>query len=204
MAHFILEAAMRFISTAEVERWRKHHTPYATSTKLSKKAAETLLEYTNTWFSEVLDEHNNLQFFEETKMNAINLLLAKNEQFKFVSVVFEINRDSSVQKKYTYKTILDVKENDLLVVPTAQGTFETVKAVAVNNIFEGNFDLKWVAAKLDLTHLEEVKAMEDELKSLFAEEEKRKRAEKETAQLEEYLGVEGVSKAELIAKKVRI
>ncbi len=137
-------------------------------------------------------------------MNAINILLAKNEQFKFVTCVFNITQDPALQKHYTYKTLLDLKEGDLVVAPTAQGTFETIKVVEANIIYEGSFDIKWIAAKLDTSHLDECKAMEEEIKQLFVEEQKRKKAEVIKTHLEEHLGIEGISNAELIAKKVRI
>jgi len=138
------------------------------------------------------------------KMNPVNILLAKNENFKFVLCVFNINQEAKLQKTYTYKTLLDVKEGDLVVAPTQQGTFETIRIVEVGVDYQGSYDIKWIAAKLETAHLDECKAMEEEIKQLFAEEQKRKKAESTKAQLEEYLGAEGISKAELIAKKVRI
>jgi hypothetical protein len=137
-------------------------------------------------------------------MNPINVLLAKNDQFKFVTCVFNILQPAETQKEYTYKTLLDVEPGDLVIAPANVGNFETIRVVQVGTKFEGTANIKWIAAKLDTAHLDECKAMEEEIKQLFIEEEKRKKAESTKAQLEEYLGAEGVSKAELIAKKVRI
>lgn len=175
--------------------WEQH--TFSETHKLTKSSYKLTKQQ-----SEALEQDFNL--FEETKMNHINILLAKNENFKFVSCVFNINQEAKLQKTYTYKTLLDVKEGDLVVAPTQQGTFETIRIVEVGVDYQGAFDIKWIAAKLDTAHLDECKAMEEEIKQLFVEEQKRKKAELTKAQLEEYLGADGVSKAELIAKKVRI
>lgn len=137
-------------------------------------------------------------------MNPINLLLAKNEKFQFVSVVFNINQNPDMQKTYTYKTLLDLAPGDLVVSPTQQGTFETVRVVAVGVDYQGTYDIKWIAQKLDTTHLDECKAMETELKQLFIDKEKAAKQEQQDNFVQDLLGAKGVKKAEQIAKKVRI
>lgn len=137
-------------------------------------------------------------------MNPINLLLAKNEQFKFVTCVFNVNQPSENQKAYTYKTLLNVNPGDLVVAPTAQGTFETVKVVEVGVEYKGSFEIKWIAAVLNLDHLAQCKAIEEDIKQLFVEEENRKRKVQTAALIEDAIGADGVTKAEQIAKRVRI
>lgn len=91
-------------------------------------------------------------------MNTVNVLLSNNPDFKLVQVIF--NSDA-MSKTYTYKTLLDFEVNDLAVV-FANGQYKVVQVVKVMDFseFSGNYNLKWIADKVDTSHLEKCEEME--------------------------------------------
>lgn len=192
---------LRFSPGKGFTTFRNEHRPNANSTFLGEQASRILKQDYTEIEARVLGHY--LSKSEETAMNAINLLLSKNENFKFVTVIFDTDRSKTLQKHYTYKTMLDLVEDDLVVVKVNE-EYKVVKVVSVRNTFEGSFQIKWIVAKLDLSHLIEVQATEEELRGLLANKEEEQRKQRNTAALEEYLGADGVTQAELIAKKVRI
>jgi len=137
-------------------------------------------------------------------MNLINTALSTNEDFKFVHVVYDLNRPKSEQKSYTYKTFLDVTEGEFLVVPTQQANLEVVQVVKVSKTYETTANLKWVIAKVDFTAFDAAKAMEQEITALIADKEEQVKLKELNKNLIEALGKDGVKKAKAIIGKTRL
>ena len=92
-------------------------------------------------------------------MNELNLFLAEsNENFKIVKVKF----NDTTSKTYTYKTLLDVYENDKAVVDV-NGVLKIVDVIEVLNAQETsldfNFEIKWLVDVVDITSYEDTKEM---------------------------------------------
>jgi len=100
-------------------------------------------------------------------MNEVNVLLADREDFKFVAIVFAPYTGTNT---YSYKTFLDLTEDDYVVVETPTNGFQVVKVVKVLTPLEINFEVsynyKWVVAKLDLTAYDEAVELEKEVLSV--------------------------------------
>lgn len=135
-------------------------------------------------------------------MQDVNILLADNEQFKFVKCLFY---PFTGQQGYSYKTMLDVEVDDFVVVETPSNGFQTVKVVEVQSPMDINFNTnikyKWVIQKLDFTHYELSKEQEKALLQIVNKS-KNKRAvqEAKTAILENL----DSDAAEQIKKLVRL
>ncbi len=97
----------------------------------------------------------------ETNMSDLNILLAENENFKFV-----VARFANATNTYTYKTVLDIEPGDFVVVDTPSNGFQVVEAVEVASAdeFELTYSgkLKWIVSKVDTAHYDEVRTMERE------------------------------------------
>jgi len=94
-------------------------------------------------------------------MNDINLFLAEaNEKFKIVVVKFP-----NTNKKYHYKTILNVEVGDLVIVDAPSG-IQILTAVevipAIETELSYSMTIKWLVDKVDMQHYEECKQMERE------------------------------------------
>ncbi len=135
-------------------------------------------------------------------MNNANLLLSQNPNFKFVEVKFreEISKnimpslDGESSKSYTYKTTLDVKEDDLVIVHTPSGEYKVVRVVSVKELHDvdNSFEYKWVVSKVDLDYYESCKRTESEIKKAVNRMTFDKQREEYKAQLQERLGKEAV------------
>lgn len=116
-------------------------------------------------------------------MKDINILLADNEDFKFVVGVFA---PYTGQKGYTYKTVLDVEVDDFVIVETPSNGFQIVKVVEVASPFDidlnSNIKYKWVVDKLDLSHYEKCKEQEKALLQ-YVNRSKNKQAVEEAKQI---------------------
>ena len=132
-------------------------------------------------------------------MNEVNVLLADNEDFKFVEVVFAPYTGNST---YTYKTVLDVQEDDFAVVDTPSKGFQVVQIRKLLSPFEVDFDVKfsykWLVQKVDTSGYEQAVAKEKEILQLVNKS-KNKRAI--TAAKEAILES---TDAEAVAKLVRL
>ena len=106
-------------------------------------------------------------------MNEVNVLLATNEQFKFVLVKFQDEHNDL--KLYTYKTTEDVEEGNYAIVFTPSNKYEVVKVVSVHSPLEVDFEVKysykWIVQVLDTNKYESNIALE---KSILAEVKKSK------------------------------
>lgn len=133
-------------------------------------------------------------------MSNLNLLLAENEDFKIVEVVF-----NNSPKVYHYKTTLDVKEDDTVVVDTPSNglSIVTVKSVtpAIEHDLSFNFKIKWIVSKVDLDYYEQCKELESKLNRKLNQLRAHKRREEIKDQLADQVGAEGV---EELAKLVRL
>ena len=97
-------------------------------------------------------------------MKEVDILLADNEQFKFITAVFA---PYTGKQTYTYKTLLAVEVDDFVVVQTPNNGFQIVQVREVLTPFEVDlevkFSYKWVVQLLDLEHYDKVTAMEKEV-----------------------------------------
>ena len=103
-------------------------------------------------------------------MSDLELFLAEaNKDFKIVTVKFESSKtvrldSASSNKTYTYKTVLDVKEGDKVIVDSPSSgmvivdVIEAVPAIETNLDF--GFQVKWIVSKVDIENYEECKEME--------------------------------------------
>ena len=100
-------------------------------------------------------------------MNELNILLADNEDFKFVTVVFAPYTGTNT---YTYKTLLDVEVDDFVVVHTPSRGYQVVKVLEVLSPLEvdleAKYEYKWLVQKVDLEHFDKVMATEKEVRAV--------------------------------------
>lgn len=157
---------------------------------------------------DILNQYSQKQTNPVTEiaiMQAINLLLKEQlKGFKFVSVVFNVAQPVHAQKVYTYKTNLEVAQDDYVVVQSPDGKFETVRVVEVDVAATSQYEYKWIVAKLDLAPFEEVKAIEAEVKKILQETERKKLEALRTAQIKEELGEEGLEQVKKAVSRTRI
>lgn len=99
------------------------------------------------------------------KQNHILSLLQEN--YTTVAVTFAVEIEKylpGVNKLYTYKTNVDLKENDMVVVPSPDG-FRVVRIIEVHDSPEidtdASFDYKWVVDKVDMEGYEEILKAEE-------------------------------------------
>lgn len=95
-------------------------------------------------------------------MKEVTALLCANKEFKFIAVKFETNNTSSGwSKPYTFKTLLDVKIEDKVVVPVTRDgelKFKIASVIEVLLPYQIDFDgvtHAWVASILDFSVYEE-------------------------------------------------
>ena len=142
---------------------------------------------------------------EHKTMQAVNLLLKEHlEGFKFVSVVFNVKQPTNQQKVYTYKTNLNLVADDLVVVQTHDGKFETVRVVDIDVIPSGDYEYKWIVAKLDLIPFETVKEVEAEVKLILQDNEREKQEKERAKALKKELGPKVVSQVAKVIGRTRI
>ena len=100
-------------------------------------------------------------------MNEVNVLLADNENFKFVSAIFA---PYTGENTYTYKTMLDLAVDDFVVVDTPSRGFQVVQVRELLSPMEVDFDVdfnyKWIVQKVDTTAYDEARAREKEILQL--------------------------------------
>lgn len=109
-------------------------------------------------------------------MQLSDAILSENENFRFISCVFA---PYTGNKEYTYKTVLDLKEDDFVVVQTPSNQYQVVQVRTVLDPLEVEVDsritYKWVVAKVDMAHYEECVEMEDQLSAKLRKAAVRKR-----------------------------
>jgi hypothetical protein len=139
-------------------------------------------------------------------MQELNLILGQNENFTFVTVVFDNQLevvDGIGAKKYVYKTTLQLEKSDKVIVE-ADGRLKVVTVHEVD--VGGEIDLtayngyKWIVDKIDLDYynncLEVERNVRRNLNKL-----KMAQLRKETeANMTELLGEEGVQEIKKIAR----
>ena len=116
-------------------------------------------------------------------MNEVNVLLADNPNFKFVSVLFA---PFTGRNTYTYKTFFDVQPEDYVVIDTPSKGLSVVQVQEVLSPAEVDFDVsynyKWVVSQIDTEAY--LKATELEKKVLAkVNKSKNKRAMKEAQEM---------------------
>lgn len=138
-------------------------------------------------------------------MQAVNLLLKEHLQgFKFVSVVFNVAQPSHAQKQYTYKTNLDLVQDDYVVVKTPEGKFETVRVTEVDTVPSGNYEYKWIVAKLDFTEFDIVQEVEADVKRILETKEREDLQKAKLKEVEANLGKKGVAEVKKVISRTRI
>lgn len=109
-------------------------------------------------------------------MNLVDTFLTDNENFKFVSVVFAPYTGT---REYTYKTLLDLQEEDFVVVQTPNNGYQVVQVREVMEPLEAevqdNINYKWVVQKIDFEDYNACKDMEKQLMKKLKKAEARKR-----------------------------
>lgn len=84
-----------------------------------------------------------------------------------IQCVYDLSADakpSGVLRAYTFKTTLELKEDDLVVVPHSTGGMKVVKVVAVHAEpkidLNANFDYAWTICKVDTSEYERIQKAE--------------------------------------------
>lgn len=79
-------------------------------------------------------------------MSFDTVIASERKDFKVVSVVFD-----NSQKVYNYKTFMDIKEEDEVIVDTPSNGYVVVEVVKVTPASEYSFEypLKWIVSKLN-------------------------------------------------------
>jgi len=92
-------------------------------------------------------------------MNELDVLLARNADFKFLTVTFNTGYNTSQSasdKEYTYKTMLDIEVDDVLVVCVG----DVYKTVTVRKVIDAmartdnRKNINWVVCKVDTASYE--------------------------------------------------
>lgn len=109
-------------------------------------------------------------------MNITDTFLSENENFKYVAVVFSPYTGT---KEYTYKTLLDVAEEDFVVVQTPNTGYQVVQVREVMEPLEAetspDIRYKWIVQKVDFEYYTQCTDMEKEVRSKLKKAETRKR-----------------------------
>ena len=131
-------------------------------------------------------------------MSTLNILLASNPDFKFVTVVFK-----NAAQPYTYKTTLDVEEGDTVVVDTPRTGFTCVKITGILKPEEVDltaFEYAWVVSKVDLEHYEKVKEIQVQVNKVINDSKRAKLISEMKAQLVETVGEDTVKQVEKLVR----
>lgn len=132
-------------------------------------------------------------------MSDLNLILAENENFKFV-----VARFNGASNTYTYKTTLDLQVDDFVVVETPSNGFQVVQVVEVASAdeFELTYSgkLKWVVSKVDTDYYEEVRTMEREANKHLNKAKRIKARREHLAALTEELGEEELNEVKKLVR----
>jgi len=129
----------------------------------------------------------------------INLLLAKNETFRFVKVEFPNGR-----QLYTYKTLEELEKGDFVIVHTPSDEFKIVRVVKVLQLHEldivPNFAVKWIVQKVDVSRYEELLEKEQEAIKLLNNSKTKKLVGELETELKDSIGVESFQEVEKLTR----
>lgn len=131
-------------------------------------------------------------------MSTLNILLASNPSFKFVTVEFK-----NSQTPYTYKTTLDLEEGDTVVVDTPRTGMTCALVTAVLRLEEVDatkFDYKWVVSKVDTDYYEKVTDMQAQVQKTINDSKRSKLVKEMKAQLAEEIGDDAVAQVEKLVR----
>ena len=131
-------------------------------------------------------------------MSTINILLASNPAFKFVTVEFRTS-----QTPYTYKTTLDVEEGDTVVVDTPRSGLTCALVTSVLKLEEVDatkYDYKWVVSKVDLEYYKQVTELQSKVVKTINDSKRTKMLKEMKAQLMEEIGVEAAADVEKLVR----
>lgn len=123
-------------------------------------------------------------------MNAANLILSENPDFKIV-----ICRFKGTPKDYRYKTFFDVKEGDLAVVDSPSDGPVVVKVTDVLSPmeFSGDYSLKWLMSVVDVEGYDNLKALDRKVTKTVNQLKHKREREQMMADLQATIGDEGIA-----------
>lgn len=131
-------------------------------------------------------------------MSELNILLAANENFKFVKVEF-----NGSQKEYLYKTTLELEDGDTVVVDTPSTGLTCAIVTEVLRLEEvdlESFDYKWIVSKVDLEYYEKVKEMQSTVRKTINDSRRAKLIKNMREQISESLGEDTAKKVEKLVR----
>lgn len=143
-------------------------------------------------------------------MKEVDALLCSNENFRFVTVAFQVaNTPSGWSKPYTYKTLLDLKEDDLVVVSACKGEESRMKVAKVTEIlppFSVDIDSeashKWVMSIVDLSVYEDCLAAERQMIAQLSMAKAKKLQQEALTLIEDNVGSSVIGKLKAMVKKL--
>lgn len=123
-------------------------------------------------------------------MSTLNLAAMLMENVKTVDVRFKKNNGH-----YTYKTVEDLEEGQVVVVDTQYGP-KTARVMEVHNIpkFNSDMELKWVISKVDFTKFEKLNSIEQKFQDQLLRIEQQSKRQQALDALKERLGIEETDK----------
>lgn len=96
----------------------------------------------------------------------VNLLLSQNPDFKFVAIRFAREHTTELSKPYTYKTLYDLKVDDLVIVNTPGEGYKTAVVSDVLDLYDVDLDkyrYKWIVSKVDVEEYDRLNNAENQL-----------------------------------------
>jgi hypothetical protein len=134
-------------------------------------------------------------------MNNVDILLAANNDFKFIKVLFDNTENA---RAYTYKSLEDIEEGDFVVV-NSPGGMKVVKVSevvpATEYITESTYAIKWAVGKVDMDNYEACKEIEKQVTIKVNQAEGKKKLNEMREHLNESLGEDAI---EEVTKLVRL
>lgn len=95
-----------------------------------------------------------------------------------IQVVYDLSANPINIRAYTFKTVLDLEEGDLVVVPHSSGDMKIVRVVAVHAEpkidLEADFDYAWTICKVDTSEYEKILEAESQAKTQLVKLEQQK------------------------------
>jgi len=143
-------------------------------------------------------------------MQEVQALLCSNENFTFVTVSFQTSQNAKGwTKPYTYKTLLDLKTDDLVVVPASKDDetrLKVAKVVEVLPPFSPGLDMeenhKWVMSIVDLSVYEDCLAAESQMTAQLSMAKAKKLQDEAISLLEESVGSTVLGKLKSLVTKL--
>ena len=135
-------------------------------------------------------------------MKELEALLCSNPKFKFVTVKFATNNNSTGwSKQYTYKTLLNVKPEDLVVVEVSKDSdtrFKCGTVIEIKSPFEIDYSqnsfYSWIVDVINVQSYQECIEQEANMMIELNKAQVRQIQEQALTQLEENIGTKCLNK----------